>query len=348
MTIKEISKLAGASVSTVSRVLNDSGYVSASKRQAIEKVIRETNYRPSMIARSLQSQQTKTLAVILPDVSNPYFISLIEEIGRVSEAQGYAMILINTMSTGITQASNHLEHELRALQTIQTKQVDGAIIIGGEIDHTEVNPDYLARLNQLNETLPIIIIGQKIDQCHCTFIERHIQSGMRLIVQHMFALGHRHLGFLGGKPGVKVTEQRLAEFQRLTNLYATYDPKAVLLNDYYIQDGYNGIEPLLQQAKPDAVLAINDQVARGAIRRLHELGVQVPTELAIGSADRFPGSEYDLPSITTVDQHNNSLGKLAVEQLIRHFNGQPTLETRSQLPDLIIRESCGEPTNTFS
>jgi len=342
ITIKEISKLSGTSKSTVSRVLSGTGYVSTEKRQAIEKVIQETNYRPNMIARSLQSKQTKTLAIILPDVSNPYFIGLIEEIERVSEGYGYTLILINTMSTGADKVKASDDPEIKALHTVQEKQVDGAIIIGGEIDHVKVSSQYLKTLNQLNKHIPIVIIGQKIADCDVIFVQRHINTGMRLIVQHILSLGYRKIGFLGGKPGVQVTEQRLAEFKRLADMYTNYSDNNVLLNDYYLKDGYQGIEQLLDQSDLDAVVAINDRVALGAIRRLHELGKIVPNDIAIGSADQFPDSDYYIPSITTIDQHNNSLGKIAVEQLIRSFNSQPLLTVQSDLPDLVIRESCGE------
>ncbi|MFC6175248.1 LacI family DNA-binding transcriptional regulator [Companilactobacillus huachuanensis] len=342
ITIKEISKLSGASTSTVSRVLNESGYVSTEKRQAIEKVIRETNYRPSMIARSLHSKQTKTLAVVLPDVSNPYFIGLIEEIEHVSEGYGYTLILINTMSTGADKMNAVDDPEVKALHTIQEKHVDGAVIIGGEIDHVNVDSQYLKTLNELNKQIPVVIIAQKVENCDCIFVQRHINTGMRLIVQHILSLGYRKIGFLGGKPGVRVTEQRLAEFEKLVKMYTDYDDKSVLLNDYYLKDGYQGIEKLLNQTDLNAVVAINDRVALGAVRRLHEMGMNVPKDIVIGSADQFPDSDYYIPSITTINQHNNSLGKIAVEQLIRSFNGQPFLTAESEFPDLVIRESCGE------
>lgn len=342
VTIKEIARLANASVSTVSRVINNSGYVSDDKRRKIQRVIQETGYHPSQIARTLSSNQTRTIAVMLPDITNPYFINLVEQISLISGASGYSVILVNTDTAGSTHEHDAVAVETDAFANILERQVDGLIIIGGEIDQADMSPRYVDALNSLNDQLPVVVISQKDARCNCLFVERHIDTGMRMIVQHLLALGYRKVGFLGGKAGIKIADQRIASFKKLMGLYATVADEDIMLSDFYIQDGYNAIEPLLAQDDLDAVIAINDQVALGAIRRLRELGKQVPQDLAIASADMFANSEYSIPAITTVNQHDQSLGQIAVKQLLHLINNEAVEPLEAQLPELVMRESCGE------
>ena len=342
VTIKEIARLADASVSTVSRVINNSGYVSDAKRRKIQSVIQNTGYHPSQIARTLSSNQTHTIAIMLPDITNPYFINLVEQISLISGESGYSVILVNTDTAGSMHQRNAVEVETEAFANILERQVDGLIIIGGEIDRAVISPRYIDALNSLNDQLPVVVISQNDEKCNCLFVQRHIDTGMRMIVQHLLALGYRRIGFLGGKAGIKIADQRVESFKKLMGLYASVSPKDIMLCDFYIQDGYNNIEKLLANTDLTAVIAINDQVALGAIRRLSEIGKHVPQDLAIASADMFADSEYSIPAITTVNQHDQSLGQIAVKQLLHLINNEPVEPLEAQLPELVMRESCGE------
>lgn len=342
VTIKEIAQLANASVSTVSRVINNSGYVSVDKRKKIEAAIRETGYHPSQIARTLSTNKTRTIAIMLPDITNPYFINLVEQISQISGESGYSVILVNTDTAGGAREYDAVQVETDAFANVLERQVDGLIIIGGEIDRVNVSERYMAALNSLNDQLPIVVISQNDERCNCLFVQRHIETGMRMIVQHMLSLGYRQIGFLGGKADVKISAQRLAAFKKLMGLYATVNEDDIQLADFYIQDGYTGIEALLKKSDLKAVIAINDQVALGAIRKLNEQGIQVPRDVAIASADMFANSEYAVPAITTVNQHDQSLGQIAVKQLLHLINNEEVEPLEPQLPELVMRESCGE------
>ena len=194
----------------------------------------------------------------------------------------------------------------------------------------------------MNNQVPVLIIGQKQANCSCEFIERDLEKGIFLSVQHLLALGHRKIGFIGGEPNVKITTQRVQAFEKVISLYSTFDPSLILLSDFYTEDGYHNMETLIQQGElPDAVLAINDRVALGAFRALADHDLSCPKDIAIASCDAFPDGDYQIPRITTINQHNQFLGKQAVKRLLKMINEEPleTLETHS--PDLIIRESCG-------
>lgn len=343
VTIKEIAKRSGVSVSTVSRVLNDSPSVNAVKRTKIQKVIDELGYQPSMFARAMVSKQTYTFGVIVSDITNPYFTSLVYEIEQYSREVGYSVLLVNTMTAGKNKDQTSHKREIEHFKTIKEKQVDGVIILGGELDRENVDQEYLKQLNKLNEDIPVVVIGHQHLGCQCTFIERDLDKGVRLLTQHLLALGHRRIGFIGGEPGIIITEHRLKAFKETLSIYGQVDDDYIILNDYYIKDGYHAMRQLIAQDKelPTALVAINDVVATGAIRALADAGLTCPQDIKIGSCDYFMNSEYQVPRLTTIDQHNEYLGEIAVKKLLHLINPEMKDVPFHHDPELIIRESCG-------
>ncbi|WP_262315647.1 LacI family DNA-binding transcriptional regulator [Lacticaseibacillus parakribbianus] len=344
ITIKEIAKLAGTSVSTVSRVLNNSPSVSPAKRARIQAIIDDNHFAPNMLARGMVSKTTKTLAVVVSDIGNPYFTDLVSQIEQITRGFGYTLILVNTMTAGGTKSANSTQIEVAAFASIAERQVDGVLILGGEIDSESVSQSYLEALNRLNAKTPIVIIGQKVAGCDAHFVERDQARSVALITQHLLALGNRRIAFIGGEPGIRVTTQRLAAFRTTMATYAQVDEALIVLNDYYPQSGYDAMRQLLTsgQALPDAVVAINDRVAWGAMRCLADHDLAVPNDIAVGSCDSFPNGEFMVPRITTVDQHNERLGRIAIDQLFALIDHkQPAAAAETHLPELIIRESCG-------
>ncbi|WP_321383341.1 LacI family DNA-binding transcriptional regulator [uncultured Enterococcus sp.] len=343
ITIKEIAKKSGVSVSTVSRVLNNHPSVSPVKRAKVQAIIEEEGFQPSMLARGMVSNQTKTLAVVVSDITNPYFTSLVSEIELASQDQSYSLLLFNTMTAGHKKKPDSSFIEKDTFNTILEKKVDGVLILGGEIDRDEPNPDYLHALNQLNKQIPVLIIGQAQENCTCSFLERDLEKGVFLAMQHLLALGYRRIGFIGGEAGVKITTQRVEAFEKALSLYSTFDSSLLYLSDFYTEDGYQSMTKIIheQEKLPDAVLAINDRVAIGAFRALKDQQLSCPEDIAIASCDAFPDGEYQIPRITTINQHNQILGQLAVKRLLKLINEEPLGVIDLHSPDLIIRESCG-------
>lgn len=343
ITIKEIAKQSGVSVSTVSRVLNNNPSVAPEKRKRIQEVIDQLGFQPSMLARGMVSKETHTFAVIVPDITNPYFTSLIFEIEQYSKRRGYSLLLINTMTAGKHKNENSSMYEANHFNTIKEKQVDGVIVLGGEIDKVDVDKNYILALNNLNKQIPVIIIGQKHPGCTCSFIERNHRKGVIALTQHLLALGHRDIAFIGGEPGVKITEERLNAFKETLSIYSQVKDEYIILTDYYMKDGYDAMRRLIAQdlPLPTAIVAINDNVAMGAIRALVDAGLNCPKDMKIVSCDYFSNSEYNVPRLTTIDQHNEYLGQFAVSQLINMIHDKDSNSQFYHDPELIIRESCG-------
>lgn len=345
ITIQEIAKLSGVSVSTVSRVLNNSPSVSAAKRKKIQAIIDEHNYTPSVFARGMVNKQTKNIGVILPDISNPYFISLITQIQKFALDYMFSTILFNTMLAEPNNKNNqHPLTEEDYLKIILEKQVDGLLILGGEIDKEIVPKEYITALNQLNNEIPVVVIGSKIPELSCLFIERNLKKGVTTLVSHLTALGHKNIGFIGGEAGVKITTYRLESFKEaMTSYQHPVNDDWVVLSDYYTADGYAAMTQLLENSAtlPTALVAINDNVAIGAIRAINDAKLSCPEDIAIVSCDQFMNGDYQTPRLTSMDQHNEYLGKMAILQLISAINGQVEPMIINHNPELIIRESCG-------
>lgn len=342
ITIKEIAQQAGVSVTTVSRVINNHPSVKEEKRKLVQKIIDEQEFQPSMLARGMVSSVTRNLAVVVPDINNPYFTALVSHLETASYEAGYSLLLFNTMAAGKQKALPTTQQEQSVFHTILEKRIDGVFILGGEIDKDYPSDTYIQALTNLNQQIPVVVIGQKDPIFPLTFIERDLVAGTKAAVQHLLALGHKKIGFLGGESGIKITSERLATFKKTMSLYGEFDPDFVYLSDFYTKDGYESMESLLSAEKqPSAVITINDKVAIGAIRALTDHGLNCPKDLKIVSCDAFPDGEYTVPRLTTVDQKNATLAVSAMESLLALINDKPLITLHKHTPELIIRESCG-------
>ncbi|MFC6177631.1 LacI family DNA-binding transcriptional regulator [Companilactobacillus huachuanensis] len=344
ITIKDIARMAGVSVSTVSRVINNKPNVTPLKKSKVQQAIKESGFQPSMLARGMISNKTNTLGIIVPDITNAYFTALISQIELITRGLNYSLLLFNTMTAGKQRSNDSVSTEIEVFHTIQEKKVDGVIILGGEIDKIKPDQLYIKALNQLNEQIPVVIVGQPNSAVTCKFVPRYQEMSGEIITQHLLASGYQNIGFLGGEPDVEITDERLQGYKKMMSTYSNLDSKLIYLNDYYVQDGYDGMSELIKKnLKIDALVTINDQVALGAIRALNDNDLRCPQDIAIGSCDAFPNSAYFTPRLTTIDHHNITLAKIAVKYLIQLIEpkGHDSFQSDSPLPELIIRESCG-------
>lgn len=348
VTIYQIADESGVSVSTVSRILNNSPHVSQKSLDRVNAVINKYNFTPSSLARAMTSNKTGTLGVVMPDITNPYFSALFLEIQRYALEYKYSIILCNTLYGGSSHGVASPINEMQYFQMMRNKNVDGVIVTGGEIDREVVSGQYVEALNDLNENVPVIVIGQTIKDCNCIFINRNLDGGISSLVNHLLALGRQRIGFVGGEDGIKTTVARLSAYtQTLKSHMIPYDPSIVALSNYYVPDGHRAMTSILENDSPNptAVIAINDMVALGAIRAINDKGLRVPEDISVVSSDQFLESEYTTPRLTTLDQQNSYLGRLSIMTLISCMNGIRDPINIFHDPKLIIRESCGAQLN---
>jgi len=343
VNISLIAKESGVSIATVSRVLNGNVPVSEEKRQRVETVIQKYNFTPNSLARSLIRKETKTLGVILPDISNPYFASMFLEIERIALAEGYSVFLCNTLYGGSSHGIPNTQKEAYFFDLMIDKQADGVLIIGGQVDMLSVEEDYRNALKSLSKRLPIVVVGREIPGVGGTFIQNETGYGVISAVKYLHLLGHKRIAFVGGQPGVTITKIRLDAYREiLEELGISYDENLIALSDYYVDAGYSAMERLLSsKVHFTAFISMNDSVALGAIRCLGDHGYSVPQDVAVISCDQFAGAAYQMPRLTGINQHHEILAHIVVHALINSINHVQEPISRVITPELIIRESCG-------
>lgn len=344
LTIKDIAALANVSIATVSRVLNNNNWVSDKTRAKVENVIQEHSFSPNLLARGMISKKTQTLAIVVSDISNPYFVMLVAQIENESLSAGYKVTLYDTQSANKSSNSGLIFPEENIFHSITDSQIDGVIILGGNIDYNDVPVPYIEELKKLSAAVPVVIVGRQLPDIDYSCVKRDQQGCVEMATNHLIEKGYKRIGFIGGSRNVYITQQRVDAFlQTLNRFDLPVDNDLIILNNFYLQHGYEAIETLLEKKikLPDALIAINDHVAKGAIRALKDHNISVPEDIAIISCEYFPGSEYFIPRITTVNHQNELIGKEVMSRLMKLMREDDSEIAVKKIPlSLISGESC--------
>ncbi len=344
VTIVQIAKESGVSIATVSRVLNGSAPVAEETRKRVLDVIKARRYRPNGLARSLIRRRSMTVAILMPDIANPYFSAMFEAFEACARESGYSVLLCNSAF----RASRREEmgaREAAYFRMMLDKQVDGVLIVGGQADLCEVSEDYRTALRELAEAVPVVVLGETIEDVDCLFIQRERGQGVFAAASYLASLGHRRIAFLGGEAGVGITHERLDAYRlALDALGLERDEALVSLSDYYASDGYRAARALLERKTPfTAALAMNDSVALGAVRALRDASLSVPEDVSVISCDRFPLADYAVPRLSGIEQHNEIFGRFVINALFGAMQGERGPILLEHRPELIIAESCAPP-----
>ena len=341
VTILQIAEESGVSTATVSRVINGTAPVSQATRERVNAVIERHAYTPNAFARGLISRRSMTIGIIMPDISNPYFSAMFQEIEEAAQAAHYSVFLCNTSFRASTARETELR-ELDSFQMMLDKNVDGVLVAGGQADLLCVSEAYRAALRRLSSLVPVVVLGSPIDGVDCLFIQRERGEGVSAAVRCLASLGHRRIAFLGGEAGVGITEARLTAYKAaLAGLGLPQDDALIALSDYYTPDGCRAMSNLLSRKTPfTALLAMNDSVAFGAYRALADAGLRVPDDVSVISCDQFFSADYFVPRLTSVDQHNERFGRLIINALLGVMNGEQAEVSFTYGPELVVRESC--------
>ena len=344
ITIVQIAKESGVSIATVSRVLSGNVPVSPKTRARVEEVIRKYNYTPNPLAQGLILRQSKTLGIVIPDITNPYFSTLFRVIERAAHDAHYSVLLCNTSFSATSYMRGEHETEENYFQMVLDKKVDGVIVAGGQIDLCSISENYIKVLKQLASSVPVVVIGQKIPDIPCMFVNKEHEKGIVIAIRYLAGLGHKRIGFVGGERGVVITESRL-RFYRSTieQMGLDMDEDLISTSDYYLPDGYSATQKLLElEQPPTALLAMNDNVAIGAVRALTDYCLSVPDDIALISCDQFLDGNYLTPRLTSLDRHTEDLGLYVIRLLLSMIQKTQPPEAPDLDPDLIIRESSGK------
>ena len=215
------------------------------------------------------------------------------------------------------------------------KKVDGILIIGGQLDMVEITPAYKEALNRLSASLPVVAAGREISGAGCIFIDSENGSGVTTAYNYLSSLGHKDIAFVGGQPGVTITETRLESYKKAAAASGREIREDLIsLSDYYLPDGYQAAEALISRNAPfTAVITMNDNVALGAIRAFADHGLSVPRDVALISCDRFYFADYTIPRLTSIHHHSRRWGQMVVRTLIQAVQGS-TENARITFPQI--------------
>ncbi len=326
-TIRDVAARADVSVATVSHVINNTRYVTPELRERVLAAMHELDYEPNLVARGLRSNRTNLVALVIPDISNPYFPELARGVQDVANQQGYVTVLGNT--------DRDTSQERRILSILSRQRVEGIILNPAGVTAEELLPIQAGGV-------PIVIFGHQI--AHPAFDTVMIDDcqASRDIVNHLIARGHRLIAHLGS-PRPNSGRLRYEGYaQALQEHGLTPHPDLVTEGPWTQTGGYAAMNTLLQRRPlPTAVFAANDLMAIGAMLAIHAAKLRIPDDIAVAGFDNIDQATCVTPALTTVHQPKYDMGKKLAETLFCRLRKEaPAEPQRIVLPyHLEIRAS---------
>ncbi|QJW57835.1 HTH-type transcriptional regulator AscG [Serratia plymuthica] len=328
-TILEVAKKAGVSKATVSRVLSGSGYVSPEKRELVDKAIAETGYRPNLLARNLATKTTQTIGLVVTNTlySGNYFSELMSQSARIMEENGRQLILADGKHTA--------EEEKAAIQFLLDLRCDGVIIY----------PRFLS-IAQMDEIIsqhqqPILVINRRLrlNDSYCIFSDQHATSAAA--VAHLIQLGHRDIAFITGSLDSPTGLERLSGYKAaLAEQGIAVNNALIVEGKWNAQSGMAAVDTLLAGGHAfSAIVASNDEMAIGAMKRLAECQIPVPSAVSVIGFDDIPLAPYTIPSLSSMKMPVTEMIKETINRLVSMLDGGE-LSKRPTFPaSLILRDS---------
>lgn len=331
VTMSDVAQQAGVSLMTVSRVINHKGDVNPETRQRVLGIVKELDYRPSAIARSLATQQTRTIGLVIPDVSNPFFADIVRGIEHLAYVQGYHVFLCNT--------EEDASRELSVIQSLEDKRVDGMILCSSRLDEKTLL-ELLARLPAA------VLINRRLNKSYDNIyqsVSQNDELGERMAANHLIHRGHTRIGFLAGpKYAFSGVGRRAGYRAAMESAGLPIVPTWMIHCPPTVDGGYQAsISLLVDHPELTALLCYNDLVAVGVLQACTELNRRVPDDLAVIGYDDIPMAKLVSPSLTTCRVKRTELGVKAVEALLDRLKDCPGgCRPIVLTSDLIIRQSA--------
>ncbi len=338
-TLSDIAASVGVAPMTVSRVLNQTGYVSDETRDKVLTVVKEMNYRRNGLARNLKRQRTETIGLVLGDISNPYSTELARAVRQAATARGYNLF--------ICISEHSAEEDIAAFEALTSHSVDGIVVATRAND---AGDDYLKSIVENN--VPVVTIGRDFHHAEIDAISADNLRGGFEATQHLIDLGHRRIGFIGAtldngsklkrlqgyvdalrQHDIEIDERLVTGRREVSTGVPGYSTEKI---------GYEGMKRLLSVPNPPtAVFARNDFTAIGAMTAIKEKGRRIPHDVAIIGFDDIPLAVHMSPPLSTVRQPMRLQGQIAAELLLRRIeDGEMIVREEKMLNcELIVRES---------
>lgn len=332
-TIYDVAKEAQVSLATVSAVVNGSAYVSPALKTRVAGAIRKLGYHPNLLARSLATQRTRTLGMIVPNIANPFWPEVVRGVEDAAHAAGYTLLLASS--------DDDRAKEAVYLRLFLAKRVDGVLLTkaaGG------LEADLVARLRSTRTVLVQLMRASPALSGDRVLVDE--EEGSYQGVAHLLRLGYRRVAMINGVEKVSTSRRRLVGYRRaLRDAAVAFDSSLVAAGDFRVEGGYSAGLQLLKK-KPDACFVANYLMAVGFMRALRQYSLRCPDDVALVSCDDHPWLDSFHPRLTTVNLPKYELGRAGARALFDRLEpGDTPVSRRTRTvtleTTLCLRESCG-------
>ena len=321
-TIKDVARLAGVSVATVSRVVNQKDSVNSETAGQVLKAIEQLQYEPNAVARGLAGKKMGIIALILPDILNPFFPALARGVEDVAHKKGLTVILGNSDDLGLKESSY--------IKVLKKKYVDGFIIASNTIREEDVES-----LNK--DGIPVVLLDRGLNTTTCPVIRSNNREGAKLAVHHLMEQGCQRIAHIYGPQEFITARERLLGYEEVVGEFEGYSPSLMVSGNFDVESGRKAVEQLLTRHPDiDGIFAGNDLMAVGALKALHERGIQVPEEVKVCGFDGIGLTEITEPELTTVAQPIYEMGGLAARILLDEIESGVRENTMIELDVTLI------------
>lgn len=334
-TMLDVSRKAGVSVSTVSRVLNGTAKISQATRDTVFKAIEELNYRPNVLAQSLSTQQTNTIGLVMTSgvINSPYLLQLIEKCQEIAAENGKFLL--------ISQANGESNCAIDSILALVDRRCDAILYCHSSFLENDVNEDILSDLID-KISVPLVVMNCQLSKHpnHCVWLD-NVQSAS-LPIEYLLQQGHKRIAYIAAPLHQKTSKARVCGYQQSLNKFdIDLDPLLLIETERGYQGGYEACKRLLQRTTDfTAICCFHDQMAVGVAKALHESSLPNPTDIVLFGIDNEDILDFLKPGINSVSQPTHELVSRAIELLTAHLNNTPLPNSKDNCfsGTLILRE----------
>lgn len=323
-TIKDVAKRAGVAVSTASYALNGVKKVSEATLEKVMQAAEDLNYQKNGFASDLKRTKTNTIALILRDLSGPFYSELIRGIQEVTTSNGYDLIACSALGGDESTATKFLKE----------KRVDGAIVLAHNISDDLIG-------SSVNGDFPVVVLDRHMDHEDILHVEVNNHQGGVLATEHLIEKGHKSIGFISGPKNTHDSELRYNGYREALEKHGLpFHSRFKITGDFTRGSGYRSTKMLIaQQNLPDAIFYANDEMAIGGLKAFSENGIRVPEDISVIGFDDIQLAEYVNPPLTTIRQPKYEVGALSAHMIFQMLSGEEVEKHYSLVTELVERES---------
>lgn len=325
VTIQDVAKTAGVSISTVSRVLNGKVDVASHTQDRILSVINDLGYTTNLAARSMRSFKKNLVGLIMPDIAYPFAVEVMKGVNKAIAESEFDLLVY---TTGDVRKSGRASHEQKYVSLLNNSITDGVIIVAPVAD-------------EFSTHAPIVSIDPLVSNPNYPSVHATNYHGAMDAMEYLLGLGHKRIGFISGRVELESSNRRLMGYRdALERAGIPIDERLIASGDYTTETGLKCARELfLLKNPPSAIFASNDQTAMGVFQAAQELGLHIPDDVSVMGFDNITESQY--MKLTTVDQFISEMGYVATQMLFRLIKGESLYEqTHKMQTRLVIRDSC--------